>query len=84
MLCESTRSTICVPEKEAEWRQARTLAGEERVKALEQIAIEHRENVYSLPLFDLFAIYGINPKLRGFENPRFDKHLFSNLWWFAP
>ncbi len=83
MLCESGRSTTCVPEKEEEWKRARTLDGEERRIALEAIADWQRENVYILPMFDLFAIYGINPKLRGFEEPRFDKHTFANLWWFA-
>ncbi len=34
--------------------------------ALEEIPDWHRENVYILPTFDLFAIYGVNPKLRGF------------------
>jgi peptide/nickel transport system substrate-binding protein len=82
MLCESVRSTVCVPEKEEEWRRARTLAGEERRKALEEIANWQREHVYIIPMFDLFAIYGINPKLRGFEEPRFDKHTFAGLWWF--
>ena len=37
--------------------------------ALEAIADWHRENVYVLPMFDLFAIYGINPKLRALRNP---------------
>ncbi|MFQ6030245.1 MAG: hypothetical protein ACE5Q6_22450, partial [Dehalococcoidia bacterium] len=83
MLCESGRSTVCVPEKEEEWKRARTLDGEERRIALEAIADWQREHVYILPMFDLFAIYGINPKLRGFEEPRFDKHTFANLWWFA-
>ena len=83
MLCESGRSTTCVPELEEEWKRARTLDGEERRIALEAIADHQRENVYILPMFDLFAIYGINPKLRGFEEPRFDKHTFANLWWFA-
>ena len=84
MLCESNRSTVCVPEKDAEWKQARTLAGEERRIVLEEIADWQRENVYILPMFDLFAIYGVSPKLRGFDNPRFDKHLFANLWYFEP
>ena len=84
MLCESGRSTTCVPEKEEEWKLARTLEGEDRRIALEAIADWQRENVYILPMFDLFAIYGVNPKLRGFEEPRFDKHTFANLWWFAP
>jgi hypothetical protein len=84
MLCESARSTVCVPEKEEEWARARTLAGEERRKALEAIADWQRGNVYIIPMFDLFAIYGINPKLRGFEEPRFDKHTFAGLWWFEP
>jgi peptide/nickel transport system substrate-binding protein len=82
MLCESVRSTVCVPEKEEEWGSARTLAGEERRQALQAIADWQRENVYIIPMFDLFAIYGINPKLRGFEEPRFDKHTFAGLWWF--
>jgi peptide/nickel transport system substrate-binding protein len=82
MLCESARSTVCVPEKEEEWSRARTLAGEERRKALEEIANWQREHVYIIPLFDLFAVYGINPKLRGFEEPRFDKHTFAGLWRF--
>jgi hypothetical protein len=83
MLCESGRSTVCVPEKEEEWRTARTLDGEARRIALEAIADWQRENVYIIPMFDLFAVYGINAKLRGFEEPRFDKHTFANLWWFA-
>ncbi len=83
MLCESGRSTVCVPEKEVEWATARTLDGEERRIALEKIADWQRENVYIIPMFDLFAVYGINSKLRGFEEPRFDKHMFANLWWFA-
>ena len=82
MLCESNRSTVCVPELDAEWKRARTLSGDERRIALEKIADWQREQVYILPMFDLFAIYGVNPKLRGFEEPRFDKHLFANLWWF--
>ncbi len=82
MLCESGRSTTCVPEKEEEWKLARTLDGEDRRIALEAIADWQREHVYILPMFDLFAIYGVNPKLRGFEEPRFDKHTFANLWWF--
>jgi peptide/nickel transport system substrate-binding protein len=82
MLCESARSTVCVPEKEEEWSRARSLAGEERRKALEEIANWERENVYIIPMFDLFAIYGVNPKLRGFEEPRFDKHTFAGLWRF--
>ncbi|MDA0734474.1 MAG: hypothetical protein O2860_07815, partial [Chloroflexi bacterium] len=44
-----------------------------------------RDEVLGLPLCDLSAIYGVNPKIRGFVNePRFDKHLFANLWWFGP
>lgn len=82
MLCESARSTVCVPEMEDEWRTARTLDGEDRRIALEAIADWQRENVTIIPMFDLFAIYGINPKLRGFEEPRFDKHTFAGLWWF--
>jgi ABC-type transport system substrate-binding protein len=82
MNCESTQSSVCVPEKQAEWQRALTLEGEERRMALEQIASEAHDNVYFIPLFDLLAIYGHNSKLRGFENPRFDKHLFANLWWF--
>ena len=82
LLCESGRSTVCVPEMEEQLRTARTLDGEDRRIALEAIADWQRENVYILPMFDLFAIYGINPKLRGFEEPRFDKHTFANLWWF--
>ena len=73
MLCESARSTVCVPEMEDEWRSARTLDGEDRQIALEKIADWQRENVTIIPMFDLFAIYGINPKLRGFEEPRFDQ-----------
>jgi hypothetical protein len=73
-----------VPEREDEWRKARELSGEERRIALEEIATIAREEVQAgLPLFDLSAIYGVNPKLRGFEEPRFDKHLFANLWWFG-
>lgn len=83
MLCESGRSTVCVPEKEEEWRTARTLDGEARRIALEAIADWQRENVYIIPMFDLFAVYGVNSKLRGFEEPRFDKHLFASLWWFT-
>ena len=83
MLCESGRSTVCVPEKEEEWANARTLDGDARREALEAIADWQREHVYILPMFDLFAIYGVNPKLRGFEEPRFDKHTFANLWYFA-
>jgi len=83
MLCESGRSTVCVPEMEDEWRTARTLDGEARRIALEAIADWQRENVYIIPMFDLFAVYGVNDKLRGFEEPRFDKHTFANLWWFA-
>ena len=71
MLCESARSTVCVPEMEDEWRTARTLDGEERRIALEAIADWQRENVTIIPMFDLFAIYGVNPNLRGFEEPRF-------------
>ncbi len=82
MLCESARSTVCVPEKEDEWRTARTLDGEERRMALEAVADWQRENVTIIPMFDLFAIYGVNPKVRGFEEPRFDKHTFAGLWWF--
>ena len=82
LLCEAARSTVCVPEKEDEWRTARTLAGEERQAALQAVADWQRENVYILPMFDLFAIYGINPKLKGFEEPRFDKHTFAGQWWF--
>ena len=83
MLCESGRSTVCVPEKEEEWKLARTLDGDARREALENIANWQREHVYILPMFDLFAIYGVNTKLRGFEEPRFDKHTFAILWYFA-
>ena len=83
MLCESGRSTVCVPEKEEEWKLARTLDGDARREALENIANWQREHVYILPMFDLFAIYGVNTKLRGFEEPRFDKHTFANLWYFS-
>lgn len=82
LLCNSVTSTVCVPEKDAEWTRAVTLSGEERQRALETIADEVREKVYAIPMFDLVAYYGINPKLRGFEEPRFDKRLFANLWWF--
>jgi ABC-type transport system substrate-binding protein len=82
MLYESGRSTVYVPGKEEEWSLARTLAGEERRKALEEIANWQREHVYIIAMFDLFAVYGVNPKLRGFEEPRFDKHTFAGLWWF--
>ena len=83
LLCEGAASTVCFPEREAEWRRAQELAGEERRQALEAVADTVHEEVLGLPLFDLTAIYGVNPKLRGFEQPRFDKHLFANLWWFA-
>ena len=83
MSCESTGTTVCVPEFQDQWSRARGLSGEERREALEEIATyAHEEVLAGLPLFDLSAIYGVNPKLRGFENPRFDKHLFANLWWF--
>ena len=52
MLCESGRSTTCVPEKEEEWKRAHTLDGEERRIALEAIADWQRENVYILPMFE--------------------------------
>lgn len=80
--CDSTQSSVCVPEKQAEWQAANGLEGEARRIALENIATAARDNVYFIPMFDLSAIYGLNPKLRGFEKPRFDKHLFANLWWF--
>jgi peptide/nickel transport system substrate-binding protein len=82
LLCNSVTSTVCVPERDAEWTRATTLSGEERARALETIADEVKEEVYALPMFDLVAYYGINPNLRGFEEPRFDKRLFANLWWF--
>jgi peptide/nickel transport system substrate-binding protein len=80
--CDSAAGTVCFPESDAEWGEALALSGEERRQALEAIATTVREEVLGLPLFDLSAIYGVNPKLRGFEQPRFDKHLFANLWWF--
>ncbi|MSQ22338.1 MAG: hypothetical protein EXR53_03390 [Dehalococcoidia bacterium] len=80
--CDSGGGTVCIPELDAEWHRARGLSGDERRRALEAIADVVREDVLGLPIFDLTAIYGINPKLRGFEKPRFDKHLFANLWWF--
>jgi len=36
-----------------------------------------------LPMFDLFVVYGINSKLRGFEGSRFDKHTFADLCWYS-
>ncbi|HZA23579.1 MAG TPA: ABC transporter substrate-binding protein [Dehalococcoidia bacterium] len=83
LLCEGSASTVCFPEREAEWNRAQELSGEERRQALEKVADTVHQEVLGLPLFDLTAIYGVNPKLRGFEQPRFDKHLFANLWWFA-
>jgi peptide/nickel transport system substrate-binding protein len=80
--CDSAAGTVCFPERDAEWAKAQELFGEERRQALEAVANTVREEVLGLPLFDLSAIYGVNPKLRGFEHPRFDKHLFANLWWF--
>lgn len=82
LMCQSSRGTVCVPEMEAEMERAVGLAGEERRKALEKIADWNREEVNFIHLFDLFAVYGINPKLRGFEEPRFDKRTFFNLMWF--
>ena len=82
-LCESGRSTVCVPENEEEWAKARTLDSDARREALEAIADWQRDHVCILATFDLFAIYGVNPELRGFEEPRFDKHTFANLWYFA-
>jgi ABC-type transport system substrate-binding protein len=82
LMCESVTSAVCVPEKNDEWMQTLSLSGKDRQKALEAVAAAVREQVYGIPMFDLFAVYGINPKLRGFENPRFDKRLFANLWWF--
>ena len=46
MLCESGRSTVCVPETEEEWANARTLDGDARREALEAIADWQREHVY--------------------------------------
>jgi len=66
-----------------EWQSALELEGAERQAALEAIANHVREEAFFIPMFDLSAIYGTNPKLRGFERPRDDKHLFANLWWFA-
>jgi peptide/nickel transport system substrate-binding protein len=82
--CISSAGTVCFPERDAEWGRALELSGEERRQALETIATTVREEVLGLPFFDLSAIYGVNPNLRGFEHPRFDKHLFANLWWFEP
>jgi hypothetical protein len=86
MLCGSRRGFVCVPEKNEEWKQATTTAGEERREALQEVATWQHEHVYIIPMFDLFAIYEVNPKLRGFDEPRdeprFDKHLYANLWWF--
>jgi ABC-type transport system substrate-binding protein len=79
--CDSTQSSVCLPDKQAEWQAANGMEGAARAAALEKIATYARDNVLFLPMFDLSAIYGFNPKLRGFENPRFDKHLFANLWW---
>jgi hypothetical protein len=78
----SRRGWVCVPEKNEEWKQATTKASEARKEALQKVADWQREHIYIIPMFDLFAIYGVNPKLRGFEEPRFDKHLYANLWWF--
>ncbi|HLF04776.1 MAG TPA: ABC transporter substrate-binding protein [Dehalococcoidia bacterium] len=80
--CDSTQSSVCLPDKQAEWQAANGLEGAARAAALEKIATYTRDNVFFVPMFDLSAIYGFNPKLKGFENPRFDKHLFANLWWF--
>ncbi|HEU0022867.1 MAG TPA: ABC transporter substrate-binding protein [Dehalococcoidia bacterium] len=80
--CLSAGGTVCFPEREAEWNRIQGLSGDARRQALEGVAATVREEVLGLPLFDLSAIYGVNPKLRGFEQPRFDKHLFANLWWF--
>jgi hypothetical protein len=80
--CASSAGTVCFPEREAEWNEVLALSGDARRQALETIASTVREEVLGLPLFDLSAIYGVSPKLRGFEQPRFDKHLFANLWWF--
>jgi ABC-type transport system substrate-binding protein len=81
--CRSSGGTVCFPEREAEWNRIQALSGDERRQALEAVATAVREEVLGLPLFDLSAIYGVSPKLRGFEQPRFDKHLFANLWWFG-
>ncbi len=80
--CDSTQSSVCLPEKQAEWQAATGLEGAARAAALEKIATQVRDEAYFIPMFDLSAIYGLNPKLKGFEKPRFDKHLFANLWWF--
>lgn len=80
--CRSSGGTVCFPEREAEWNGIQALSGDERRQALEAVATTVREEVLGLPLFDLSAIYGVSPNLRGFEQPRFDKHLFANLWWF--
>ena len=82
MLCDSELSRVCVPEKQNQWWNATNLSGEERRLAMEDIADWQRENVYFIPMFDLFAIYGVNPNMRGFETPRFDGRVFANLWWF--
>ena len=79
----SLRSFDSPMRNKEEWKSARTLDDDARREALEAIDDWHREHVYILPMFDLFAIYGINPKLRGFEEPRFDKNTFANLWNFA-
>ena len=82
MLCTSIRSRVCVPEKELEWWSAAGSIGEERRLALEAAADWHRENYYSIPMFDLFVIFGVSPTLRGFEEPRYDGRIFANQWWF--
>lgn len=81
--CNSTQSSVCVPEKQDEWQAALGLEGDERHAALAAIADQTRADAYFILLFDLSAIDGVNPNLRGFEQPRDDKHLFANLWWFA-
>jgi peptide/nickel transport system substrate-binding protein len=80
--CISTQSSVCLPNKQDEWQATLALEGAERQAALAEVADYARDNVFFLPLFDLSAIYGLNPKLKGFEHPRDDKHLYANLWWF--
>ncbi|MDA0735469.1 MAG: ABC transporter substrate-binding protein, partial [Chloroflexi bacterium] len=82
--CVSSGGSVCFPEREAEWNAVLALSGDDRRQALEAVADTVRDEVLGLPLFDLSAIYGVNPKLQGFDEPRFDKHLFANLWWFGP
>jgi hypothetical protein len=52
LLCEEAASTVCFPEREAEWRKAQELAGEERRQALEKVANTVHEEVLGLPLLE--------------------------------